>query len=162
MDKLNYTKERAKDFVRNYRSHLIGAAIGIIVVLIFVYTFSLYSSPNIDAFLSGVWQGDEEFCIESELGGMILTLNNEAKRSFSGTFTTYGEAGLYENSDIEVKFGRWKRDGTLYTSRVSLEGSEVLPKDLRADISLETGYMILYKGDELYAELYKDNQASAM
>nr|QQV29298.1 hypothetical protein K-LCC10_0043 [Kaumoebavirus] len=153
--------ERAKELGNTYRSHIIGAIVGIVLVLIIVYIFSKPSS-NIDAFLTGVWQGDEEFCQESELGGMILTLSNEGKRNFSGTFTTYGDAGLYENSDITVKFGRWKRDGTLYTSRIKLEGSEVLPEDLRADISLETGYMILYKGEDLFAELYKDNQASAL
>lgn len=137
-----------------------------IIILLYLYIYPLN-------FVSGIWKANDDFCQKADITGMLVTFAKDV-----GDFKIFSNLNTYiiisaNNLIIFQKLLKLKITGyrilNYYYYYASIENyddnddisiSDIFPRNFWIIINIENGKMIWKNNDTIYAELFKDNEAS--
>lgn len=151
--------------------YIIGS---IIIFMIVIMTFMSRASE--DALLKGFWRADADFCDRAELEMFVLYLGDNIgyiRHCRNGYILAANQQGIILNNPIKIILsGNINIMPGISTSKnynanidwleSPLDDSETFPSEFQLTYYPRYGKLILYRGDEVLASLWKDCQMSAM
>lgn len=142
-----------------------------IFVLIFVYFILVIRIRNLETMLlNGFWKGDDDFCSQSETDLFLVKLNTQG--IFSSTLNGYilvkNQEGIIMNNPFDLSLSGGYTFDTGMTEKtynvtfdwLGEESYDFFPSKQKMYYSAETGKIIFYDDNQIYAILYKDNELS--
>jgi hypothetical protein len=128
------------------KTYLVGIIVLLVILIVGYWNYTINTQ--------GIWVGDDEFLKQAQLDELIFNWSE----SGSGTiFIKKGE----EVIDIPTKLTSIPNPFHLivpgyHKSLLWLDNdSDVWPSRVTAEINMRTGELLISKGDEVYAKLYK-------
>jgi len=130
-----------------------GMIIVLICIVILYITYAKYK--YFSNYIDGYYTGDPEFLDSADLGEFCLFLNNG--RGY--IIMSNENEDVIENVAIEYKRSiQW---ASIYKTppvfNMDFENEMIIPKKLKLKIYPETGHLILFDNEKVYAILIKDN-----
>lgn len=147
---------------------------GVIILIMLFITITLNSRIVENSLFTGFWKGDTEFCAQSETDVFLVYLGQPSLFSFSipGYILVKNADGLIMNNPftLHISGGYSIKPGTcndkIYNVEFEWDDSNIdfdfFPSKQEMCYYPLYGKLVLYKEDQVYAILYKDNQLSSI
>lgn len=148
-------------------------AIIVCVVVLLLFALLWRNNSRAERALVGLWRGSEEFCRDADLDGFLVAIGprcgwlSPERRVYvimqSGDMIVFD--ALLRTKWYGLSFGC----GGRYYFQILNQGetaengipiSDSLPQNLSVSVDFLTGRMIWTNGDTVYADMFRDNEAS--
>jgi hypothetical protein len=133
--------------------------LSVVVVLIIIFVFILYATNNAKLYnnnIAGFYEGCDDFMEKSELNEIYFYLAPSLKSGSMVMINSDNET--VENTTFKIDIS--KKRYVSYSAQHAIFDCKihntVLPTNLKISFSFETGKMIIYDKDKIYAILIKD------
>ena len=146
-------------------------------IIVFMIILMIFICRNIEnTFLKGFWRADAEFCNNAELEMFMLYLgdnNSYLSHCRNGYILAANQQGIILNNPIQLDLSLninltpsivkcKKYNATINWQENTPDDSNAFPNKFQVAYYPLHGKLILYKGDEILASLWKDGQMSSL
>lgn len=158
-DKAKKTAQASVKFLAPYKWYIIASVVAILILVLFTFAFE----PAGEEYMTGVWVASSDFCDKSGIDSMMIVIG-PAEGFYEKSRKCYVViTPNLSNQAFEIEYNRsfgMKRYNVCW--KTDFDDEEIMPEEVKCEIDIMTGHMLLTADEKIYGDLYKSLDTTAL
>ena len=131
--------------------------ISVIIIIVILLVWNKTNQRTMNEFIQGMWIAPDEFCNQSDIGGMIIYINNNKGYLVIHDNNAVLASGVFKlNYTARNCLNPSNIKGTVAVEKEEIDIDEIWPKNMNLEINMGTGCMI-WQTDKVWVKCYKQH-----